>query len=428
MREPIPASDNVVMRSELYEELRKATDGEYELLGELDADREWMAYLARALADGALVVLMLERAGREEFELRVISEIDASFNVGRTRCESCGMEMDGWPRSCARCGHDLSGLPLEEAAAGSTVEILLEEVRAAAKKEFAVFGVMRHAESGGALYFAREEATGRIVGLVLAHDETAGLSLTPSWSMDDAALGDERNNQDDDPEPSPDPRSRRVWYAAAGALAMIMVVVLAVLLVQRQGAVSEAPGKQPRFTQIDTPQDSTRMSVDTTAPVPPWDSVTPSDTAKPKPPPRRQQQRHQRDTLRPPAPPAPPVVDIPTPEQDRERILQVLTEYVAALGSRDIARVRRAYPNIPAANAKSWENWFNDPRFPSNPRPFPARYTLQQEPEIQGDEAKVLFSVTIELPGRRAWNIRSRAELRRVEGGWALQGVWGSLE
>ncbi|HEX2201662.1 MAG TPA: hypothetical protein VHG91_00115, partial [Longimicrobium sp.] len=179
------------MRTELYDAVREATAGEFDLLGELDGAAGWMAYLAREASGGALAVLVLEEAPAEaggQFDLRVLRRLDAREPVGFTTCAACGVENEGWPRFCGACGRDLSGVAPDAAAPGGSAAELLEAVRAAAEGEFEVLGAIPRAEGGGEVYFAREEATGRIVGLTLDREHGDDYALSATWAADDEAL------------------------------------------------------------------------------------------------------------------------------------------------------------------------------------------------------------------------------------------------
>lgn len=99
-----------MLRSQLYEALRSSTEGEYALVGELDADQGWMAYLAVAHSGSPAILLLHQTEDGDPFDLQVVEALHESRAVGRTRCPACGTGADGWPRFCAACRRDLPGV------------------------------------------------------------------------------------------------------------------------------------------------------------------------------------------------------------------------------------------------------------------------------------------------------------------------------
>lgn len=176
----------------MYEAVEEATRNEFELLAQLGGGSAWAAFLGRPLAGrGPLVLLLLQAAeeGDGEFDLETLEALDDGLPLGRTGCSSCGAEGEGWPRFCPGCGADLTGVPADAAVPSGTAEALLDEVRGAAAGVYEVLGAMPHAEGGGALYFAREAGTGRVVGLALRTEADGELDLVVSWTpgMDSGA-------------------------------------------------------------------------------------------------------------------------------------------------------------------------------------------------------------------------------------------------
>jgi hypothetical protein len=422
------------------------------LLGELDGDREWMAYLARALADGSLAVLVLERAGGAAFDMRIVSELDATPRpIGRTRCGWCAVEMDGWPRVCDGCGRDLSGLAPEVAFPGSSAADLLDGVRAAAEEEeegYDVLGAMGAAKGGGALYFARERAAGRIVGLVLRQGEDGSeLSLDPSWSQDEVALaspaipedapqdelGDEHGSEphgtteeelapgDENPKErhdgfTPVPRRVRRGAFAVAAAIVASIATLAFLLWSRAdsriedglaivlppfvptNALSAGPGEVARFGK--SAPDTVRI-----APTRPNRGTPPTRT----------------DSVVPDSSPPDSVVaeEKPSAEVDRKYIIAALEQYVGGLRTRRVEEMQDAYPGMPNQDVRRWRNFFG------KIRGFSLLVTDEiQEPAIDGDAASVVFQVRLDYNGRRE-TLRSRATLERTGNGWVIRAING---
>ena len=152
--------------------IQRAVAGHFDVLGEMGKGAGGkIVYLARDLATGGLVALQLTPGPANqtgEMWLDVLRQLDASVPSGEGSCPRCNAELRGWPRFCGQCGADLSGV----AAGGTegTPERLMEAVRAAAGSRYEVLGPMERTDGGGAVYFARENASGRIVALRLERD------------------------------------------------------------------------------------------------------------------------------------------------------------------------------------------------------------------------------------------------------------------
>lgn len=462
------------MNTELFNDVRDATEGQFELLGELDGGPGWMAYLARETGRGALSVLVLEEAsaaGGAQFDLEAVGELDATLAIGVTRCPACHAEADGWPRSCEACGRDLSG------EGGASTESLLDAVRESAAGSFEVLGAMRHREGGGAVYFARSLADGRIVGLRLERDSGDELELVQSWTPDEAALAGQSDppterprdvrhpppfSEDDpergdgwaaetagDPEPprafsepvppfpeAPPRRSgrrrrgdgdRRLLLTGVAVAGLILVGTVAYAMAHRQ-----ADGRDAVNPVSDTSGQPTD-SIDGDRPLAQVDSsLTPSPPIdRPDPQPHPPQPRPEPDRPAPqPVPTPPPVVPPPVePEPavavaDDEVVLGAVNRYVAAIESRSVARIRSAYPGISSSEVAWWEGFFGDV-----PRGGVLRATLTVDdpPAITGDASRMLFTVSLTYRDAAGRPVRQllplRAALRRVPGGWRLDQV-----
>ena len=152
--------------------VQRAVGEHFEVLGEMGHGAKGrIVYLAREAGSGHLVALQLtpgESAPDGEVWLEVLRQLDASVPAGEGVCPRCSVALRGWARFCGQCGADLSGV------VDASPDRLLDAVRAAAGAEYEVLGPMERAEGGGAVYFARERSTGRIVALRLERDATAG--------------------------------------------------------------------------------------------------------------------------------------------------------------------------------------------------------------------------------------------------------------
>jgi serine/threonine protein kinase len=174
----VPSSATGTLPGLLLQAVRDATAGAYEILGALGADEESAAggaFLAREIASGELVVLQLApeegtEPSEHRFELIELRELDASVPSFGGTCQLCQAPLHGWERRCAACGSDVSGIA-RDSGSGTSRGALLAAVREAAEGVYEVLGDMPRAEGGGAVYFAREIASQRLVALRLLPDE-----------------------------------------------------------------------------------------------------------------------------------------------------------------------------------------------------------------------------------------------------------------
>jgi hypothetical protein len=165
----------------IWDALTRALVGEYDILTRLGFGRgDAPVYLARELATDTLVGLRLPPlsfgSDSQEYGLEVVRQLDSSLPDIETRCSHCGATLRQWSRFCSRCGRDISGIA--PSATGQTRETLRALARDAAAEKYEVLGEMSRAEGGGLVYFARELATGTIVGLQIEPGPEATVTMT----------------------------------------------------------------------------------------------------------------------------------------------------------------------------------------------------------------------------------------------------------
>ncbi len=172
--------------------VQDAAAADFDVLGEIGRGPDGMIiYLAREAASRRLVALRLQREGQlaDEFSLEVVRHLDNSMPAPESKCVSCGKAVKGWARFCSYCGADLSGAAAKE---GDAVDraLLLEAVKEAVSAEYEVLGEMSRNEGGGAVYFARDLATEKVVALRLERDgEEFSLGLTTAMKPLARSLG-----------------------------------------------------------------------------------------------------------------------------------------------------------------------------------------------------------------------------------------------
>jgi hypothetical protein len=165
----------------VWEALARALAGEYDIVARLGLGSGGApVYLARELLTDNLVALRLPPlvSGNEaqEYGLEVVRQIDASLPDIETRCSSCGATLRQWSRFCSNCGRDISGI--SPATSGQTREQLHRLAQEAAAGKFDILGEMTRVEGGGLVYFGREVATGRVVGLQIEPGPEATVMMT----------------------------------------------------------------------------------------------------------------------------------------------------------------------------------------------------------------------------------------------------------
>jgi hypothetical protein len=154
---------------DLLEAVRqKAADEGYTVYGELGREHDadvW--YLARERASGKLVAMRLHTeqvgpGGHKDYALEVANELNGSVSVGLAECPSCHTPVRRWGRFCTRCGANLADSG--QALSPGERQDLLERVRKEAADLYEILGEMPWS-GGGAVFFALERATGRLVRL-----------------------------------------------------------------------------------------------------------------------------------------------------------------------------------------------------------------------------------------------------------------------
>jgi len=168
---------NVVSRSSSSDDpflnaVKEAAAADFTVLGEIGrGEGGVIMYLARETATRRLVALRLQREGQlaDEFSLEVVRHLDNSMPAPDSKCVKCGKEIKGWARFCSYCGADLTGAAPKE---GDAVEraLMLEAVKEAVSADYDVLGEMSRTEGGGAVYFACERQTNKIVALRLQRE------------------------------------------------------------------------------------------------------------------------------------------------------------------------------------------------------------------------------------------------------------------
>ena len=174
---------SVMTEDVIWDALARALAGEYDILARLGFGRgDAPVYLARELVTDNLVALRLPPISSgndaQEYGLEVVRQIDQTLPEVETRCSHCGRTLHQWARFCTKCGRDISGIA--PSTSGKTRDQLRALARAASAGKYEVLGEMTRAEGGGLVYFARDYATGRIVGLQLEPGPFSSLMITPT--------------------------------------------------------------------------------------------------------------------------------------------------------------------------------------------------------------------------------------------------------
>jgi hypothetical protein len=456
------------VKSELTEAVREATRDEFELAAELGGGEEWAVFLGRSLDGGGLAILLLQEAedGDGQFDLEVIEAVEAGMPVGRTTCGACGAGEGGWPRFCAACGADLSGVRPDAAVPGESAGELLQEVRDAADGVYQVLGAMPHAEGGGALYFAREAATGRIVGLTLQEEAGGELALAVSWTPEPEAAAAPRADEVlvaaypreeavptaavpepaapppplwDPPAPRSRPRSRERTRRVAGVAAVAAVgtaLVIALVLAVSGRSPSTAPPVATNLVAGASAAETDTASAPATSPETPGgtDPAVPAVTPLPLPdPPRREPPPATSAGSPPPAQlavqtaPADPASADPAAEPPAaptaDGVEAAVRRYAQAVGSCQTPRIRQAYPGITSAEVDRWTSFFAQ-----NCRGgLRAAYEKERDTRIDGTRAELVFTLTLSYTDATGNPMQlplpMRALLEWTQGAWSLREV-----
>ena len=117
-----------------------------------------------------------------------------------------------------------------------------------------------------------------------------------------------------------------------------------------------------------------------------------------------------------PPPPAPAPAET---GNDATDVGQALARYAAAVASRQTSRIQAAYPGITGAEIDRRERFFAS----LGPQPqSKAFYDLEEEPDVKGDAANVVFTLTLEYGGS-PHPLPMRGILRRAAGRWSRREV-----
>jgi hypothetical protein len=165
-------------RDEVLAAVRELASGDFEVFGEITRNADGaIAYLARDLTAKRLVMLRLaqSRTVPGEYLLEVAKDLDASVPPPKDGCPRCGKPLRSWGRFCTNCGLDVWTAPPD--AHGRSSEEMLSAVKQAVGERFEILGEMSRAQGGGAVYFARNRATGKIEALRLRPEQGQEYSI-----------------------------------------------------------------------------------------------------------------------------------------------------------------------------------------------------------------------------------------------------------
>ncbi len=449
------------MQDELLQAVKDATEEEYDILGELGGSAGRAAYLARERSTGALVAMVLQEdhapGGGQHFDLAVVRELDESVPAAGHACPFCGAPLDAWPRFCDACGRDVSGAASDEAVPGVSRGVLLDEVRSATEGEYEILGFMERADGGGVVYFGRELSTARLAGLSLQRDDAAAgndFTLVTSWQEPHAARDapepphDEVRVETEDPADSSargaypgggalEEAPRQAPYAASPGhpshsaaarnprrdgsdrrrlLVLAGVGVGAVAAAWLLIALLNGPDERDDSLALadSAPVQQDPISPESQLPVP--DQALPgSGSPRGDAPDERSPRSRREGNEASEAPPAvPPPSSTPQPEaRGAASVEGAIQRYAQALQSRDEARIRAAYPEITDRELARWRDHLG--------AGGPVSYTLQTEPEVDGDAAEIIFDLTLRASDGSPRPMTFRGLLAWENGGWRLR-------
>jgi hypothetical protein len=180
---PISKSGAGISVDPLLQAVREAAAADFDVLGEIGRGGGGIrVYLAREASTGVLVVLRLERdPDANEFTLDLLRRLDQSVPA-TLRCLNCACELGGWMRFCTHCGADLSSAEDGAGSAAQRARMQLA-VRGAVADEYDVLGEMQSKEGQGAVFFARELASGEIVALRLQREADDSYSVGRTMAL-----------------------------------------------------------------------------------------------------------------------------------------------------------------------------------------------------------------------------------------------------
>lgn len=388
---------------------RSAGDRLPELL-ELGGDDGWTAFLKRLPGEKEPAIL-LQRAGDEGSEPRpeVIAHLDSTLAVGRTRCPVCKARQPGWPRYCGVCKTDLA-----PASDDPDADLVVP-------RGYQHLGWLRRAEGGGPLHFARELATGRVVGMVEKPAADGSVDLLPVWAATPASA------------------RGRGWRAAVVggsvlAAAALLITIFTALrdprisapdvptdtnLVQKQGVAPQVPGVQaPPVQQPDSTLSGGTLPASSPSGTAAAETVTPASGA----PSTSLRTDAERETPPPATTPRPPAATPPAPTP--RGVEAAIGRYASAVGSGETARIRRVYRGITAAEVNRWNRFFA----PLGPRAgLRVSYEVVSGPILEGSRAEVIFTLNLSYtdpagtPMRQSLPLRALLEWTGTD--WSLQEV-----
>ncbi|HYR12341.1 MAG TPA: hypothetical protein VEQ60_31430 [Longimicrobium sp.] len=372
---------------------------------ELGGDEGWVAFLECRPGEPEPAILLRKDGPRgRTHPPEVIAYLDPALPVGRTTCPRCGARQAGWPRFCGVCRADLA--PISE---DPQADLVLPH-------GYEHLGPLQRAEGGGPLHFAREVATGRVVGMVEKPAPDGSVDLVPVWVA------------------TPTEPGRRRWRNPGAAVAVLAALLIAALLIAR-GLPVAAPGTDP-VPKADTaatlsgardtagaPAGGTpdARSGGGSLPVAPTGGkvATPAGEGAGTPPRRTGGERVTPPSVtvdRPP-PVAPPA---PTPQG----VEAAIRSYASAVGSGQTRRIARVYPGITAAEVERWNRFFA----PLGPGAgLQADYEVVSGPTLQGNRAEVIFTLTLSYtnaagaPAGESLPLRALLQWTGTE--WSLQEV-----
>lgn len=185
-RRPAPATVSLVSSSTLLDHITSAVADEYTVLGQLGESSRGSAFLARERAGGHLVVLAVPPSADE---LSVLAALGDEVPANAGTCTTCGEAPPTFTTFCPSCGR-----AFVQNAVGAH-RFTADEVRAAATPAYDLLGEVAH-QSGGSLFFVRDQADRRLVALSGQPAPGGGQALEAVW---DAIRGERPASTATDP-------------------------------------------------------------------------------------------------------------------------------------------------------------------------------------------------------------------------------------
>lgn len=430
------------MKHDFYRALEKSLEDEFVLPPlELKSSSAETIFLATAIADGALAMLVLHPAVGGRRELDVLHALSGEHQIGITWCRRCGTVRPGWPRFCVGCVelHELWGVPVDEPDAGSIdVQKTLDHQWPGTR----LLGSIPYTAGGGAMYFVQgarveEGQEPPVVGMVIDRNDKGRLSLVRCWAMDEETL--------DAFKAKAGPAGQAAQGNAGGTPAPEGISAPATLeeneegseeggvpLHRRRGmqllAAALVVGAIACIPLIRGPAETSADLVATDSVVPPVDTIG-RDSGVVPPVPVDSTRGKGGTTRRPPPrtpvdPPTPPVTSdppapAPDPEMDRQQVLSLARGFATAYGTTNMERVRAAYPGISATEDAEWAEWF------SRNLDVQVGFILNAGPDLRGDSATINFTLLIKYPNGLRCRVYDGTTVR-MTGTWSLQRLTGT--